>query len=440
VLIASVWVLGLCTPTAGAADEHPSPQVVVTGWLSSSSAATGEDVRFWITISNQTDAPIDKVHLEHFDTPGFKIARRCWTVTPEPQCGVPKDFPDPAPMADPDEIAVHLDKGQTRTIWGDLVADHSNSPQSVVAVISWSTGSSGQSWSSASLGQVASLTKFERRWMDLRDFVKDVGLPILLLLLSVGFGFYQHSRDSRAEDRAHKRSVKEQEQQTERTQLSETWNQMLPESHRVARDHYLPLWGAAQQMIDKVDAFREAEKKKDATAAHAHRRMAFYHMMMFAWHARESNRKIGGYYFKSRVGEKLAYNSYMKYFTLYGDDEHTITRRSKLLDLLNARMTMANFLALNDSPGYSQSTWQGAWDDFCAWLASTRCDETLKFLRGFIAVVEYESNRPYQLWYGSNYPMPVMDSTVNSGLESLTDKDLDLKTIQTYIAEARKGA
>ena len=427
------------TSSGAVIDQNAPARVTVTGQLSSSSAALGEHVRFWITISNDGDGPIDNVQLEHLDSPGFRIHRRCWDENPAPECGVPTDSPEAAPGNDPDRIAKRLEKGESRTIWGDLEADHANRMQGVVAVIGWSSPSKARSWSSAALGQLASLTEGEKRWSDLRDFVKDVGLPILLLLLSVGFGFYQHHRDKAEEEREHKRDTQEQEQQNSRAQLSQTWNQMLPESHRVARDHYLPLWGAAQQMIMKVDAFVREEESKMALEAHRHCRMAFYHMMMFAWHARESNWKIGGYYFKNRVGEKLVYGCYMKYFTLYGDDERTITHRSHLLDLLNARTTMASFLALNETPGYSQTTWELAWQDFCGWLKGSGRSETVLFLKGFIAILDYESNRPYQLWYGSNYPMQTLEPPTTTALEGLADQDMDIAAIRGYIQSARKG-
>jgi hypothetical protein len=399
-------------------------RIIISGQLSSSSACQGEELRFWITISNRGGSPVKDIRLEHLDTPGFKLDRRCWVQTPPPECGVPSNSPEPAPTGDPSLIAGRLEAGQSRTIWGDLQATKPNHKQSLVAVVGWSSDGQPVSWSSAVLGQAASITSSERLWTQFRDVVKDVGMPILLLVASLWFGVRQHVKEN-----------EEEAEQTKRAQLAEVWKQMLPESHQITKNHYLPLLGAAQQSIQKLDSFCGLPDKTTGEAK-ATLRMAFYHLMLFAWNAREANWNIGGYYFKDRIGERLVYSSYFQYFSLYGDDEDTITSRTRLLDLMSARTTLADFLALEKNIGYSQVVWQRAWDQFVAWITGPKGERTLPFLRAFIAVLDYEANRPYELWYGGNYPVEVSDSA-NRALESLVDTTLTLEAIRNYVKSVK---
>lgn len=415
-----------------------SGQVVLEGHLSATSAAQRDLLRFWITVTNRSDVAVDDVRIEHLDTPGFEIRTRCWVSGAPSGCGVPTGAPDLARAGDETEIAPHLAPGEARTIWGDLEANRPNDPASFVAVIGWTTGGTQRSWSSVVLGNAASLTYCEKLWASFRDLVKDLGLPILLVLVPVGFGYYQHLRDQH-----------EQAEETRRAQISQTWNLMLPDSHMVTRKYYLPILAALGQ------ANRNAKKYLDSPARESYEAqndltLAFHYVMLFAWHAREATWRVGGFFFKDRIGEQLAFNAYLMYWNSYGSDSKTLQNRGRLLDLMNAKMSFPQFIALRthvpppDGPATpptpsSEEIWEAAWKDFQRWMKDNGgngyLNGALPYLRAYGAVMLYEANRPYELWYGSNKSLELLGGTEEI-LLSLTE-ELTTDEIKRYLAAAK---
>jgi hypothetical protein len=414
--VSTLCVCLMLTMSSSLAQGREMGIVEVRGQLSSSSASKGEVVRFWITVHNGSAATVLDVRLEHLDIPGFRLERRCWVQNASPDCGTPPTLPDPADLANLDRIATKLEPGESRTIWGDLISDQINHAQNLFAVIGWSSGKEGRSWSSASLGSAASITEGQRLWSDVRDVVKDIGMPILLLLLSIVVGLQQRNREE-----------KQKQLDAQRAQISQTWNQMLPESHRVAKKYYMPMIASLQETIRRSEAYI-SQRATDLKGADANKRRAFYHLTMFAWHAREVSWKIGGYFFRNRVGEKLAYYAFLKYYKLYGDDESTLRDRTKLLDLLVANSTLSSFTDLEAS---SPDIWKNAWNSFQSWI-DDRGTGTLPYLKAFIEVVEFETNRPYELWYGQNF-LTCIDKETRSTLENLHSEDLSQEQIKDYI-------
>ncbi len=398
-----------------------SARVIVTGHLSGSSADIGDTLRFWLTIQNWSDSPIEGVRLDHLDTPGFEIYRRCWVQGAGRECGASGTSPDLAPASDPDRICARLEKGESRTVWGDLMAKRPNDAQNLIAVVSWSAANKARSSSVALLGHAASLTWWVRTWTGLRGFLKDVGVPILLLVMSIFFGVWQRFHEVK---------------QTERAQLTETWSKMLPESHTIAKKYYIPMCGAFEKAIEYATRYRADKTSPDARK---HQRMAFYWFSMLTWRTRNAVQKVGGYYFKNRIGEELVAHCWKKYSELYGEDEPTIQARSQLLDLLDGHMTFDAFVSLLHATGSDSKTkWETAWSHFEPWIGGDNCGRALPYLRAFLAILTFEANRPYKLWYGENLPMH-LDGDAEATLNSLQVPGIEPEKIRAYIDAAKIG-
>jgi hypothetical protein len=476
--------LVLLVPSSFAAvdDKSPSPPVGLEGHLSAATAAIGEQLRFWITVTNRSNSTIDEVRLEHLDTPGFVLDSRCWVTGADNKCGVPADASDLAPSGDVSLLARHLAPYESRTVWGVLVARNRNGPADFVAVIGWKSSDERPSSSHVVLGTGASQTPCAKRWATLKDVIKDLWIPFLAVLIPVAFAWNQHRRDLRFNEAENERQQSAQKAENERArvaleaenerarvareaeiksaqiahdgevkreQLVETWNLMLLRSDKVVRRYYMPILGALDRLMYYAGEF--LKNPPDSELATNNLRLAFYYTMRFAWHSREQTDKAGGYFFKDRVGEQLASNAFLKYWVSYGVDRGIVENRTRLLDLMTGTMSNAEFTAVwaGDSTLFDADVvkrylatkiWEAAFKRFEAWMKSSDAktgypNGAALYLQTFYVVLLYESNRPYTLWYGKDRPADL--SAVESTIRSLTD-NLQSGEIEAWISEAKK--
>jgi hypothetical protein len=171
---------------------------------------------------------------------------------------------------------------------------------------------------------------------------------------------------------------------------------MLPLSHNYASKFYLPLSLAAQNL---------AKQLKDPVAKP---RLAFFYLLLCGKKMRATRNEIGGFYFKDLRGERLAADCWeIQRRSCLGeaDDEFYKAVQAAIDRFADEIDTFESFeSAFVDSsvnpPVYVDDSIGQAWQYFEKWIAEkTNVQKTSEYLTGFYAVLDYESNRPYQYWY-----------------------------------------
>jgi hypothetical protein len=156
------------------------------------------------------------------------------------------------------------------------------------------------------LGETAVQTGWEHwRASWIYDLLKDMTLPVVLVGLGTALGFYDKAKENRRQ-KMEKQLEDDRKVDAElRAQTVQTWNSMLPESHKLATEYYMPVDGAASAALDEFIGREEAIKSGDQVAQRAVEERAFYYVLLMSRRFRALADDKGGWYFKNRVGEQL---------------------------------------------------------------------------------------------------------------------------------------
>jgi hypothetical protein len=203
--------------------------------LSRDSAGPSGKIRFWITISNQSEAPIQNLRFADFFAPGFSR---------------PEEFSGGCNGATWGQVCSELAPQATVTIWGDLAAGENSEPkENAYAVVLWDSKTRPAQAAAVQLGEIERLSWWEALWKWLTQL--DVGLPTLTALLIGVYKLRQGKKEKRetaqkaaeAAAEAAKKSEQERKERSEaelREQHQQTWNLMLPQANRFSLKYYIP--------------------------------------------------------------------------------------------------------------------------------------------------------------------------------------------------------
>jgi hypothetical protein len=289
--------------------------------------------------------------------------------------------------------------------------------ESLTAILTWANSERIASTLLVPIGEVE-IKEWWGEWLSyLINLVKDFALPILLGFLAYWYQRRERRRDQQALAEETRREQARQEQDRLRTQIAETWDKMLPESHRLATQHYMGLERQAQEAVEYITGFLRDGNREKA-------RMGFYYVVLLGRRIRHLNDSAGGFYFKNRIGEKLVARCLDEYMNLYFYSEEAMLRRfSTLLDHVNFDEKPGSFLKKLDGEGSPEivGVFKRAWDDFETWVKSEECQNALPFVRAFGAILKYEMNRPYEHWYGNRERL-VIDANMEAKILQLAEK------------------
>ncbi len=384
-----------------AASGGDSARVVVSGHLSRSVVRVGESVGFTLTIHNEKPESVLDVRSIPLDSPGFEVAQLSWYRADARSCfSTLSSAPaQTAPSPDCTLITKELKASQSIAAWGQLRALEPREAETLSAVVGWTTPNGIPSQVAVALGSVAvpSILQVIGRWLTGAVLIGVFGFILQWWLK--------------------KRDEKRQEREREITQVNRTWNTMLPQSHRLAMRHYMPLHAAADGVLVYLREYKSLKANASASELREKGRWAFFYCALLA----RRMRRLSGFYFKDRVGERLAsrcYENFQKFAFLLNDD--TAQAFSGLLDDVDVNETIGKFSGKLDAAlvGGTLPAFKRAWELFDSWLASEKCTTALRYLKAFGCVIGYEMNRPYEYWYGRQ-PKLELDEESNSVLRSL---------------------
>jgi|ERR1700675_3599305 len=367
-------------PTANASSSGDE-RVNISGGLSGTEVQSGHSILFWVTIENGSKASLGNLTVQ------LDVAQDEFTVT----------CPPCAPLK------YTLTKNQSITVRGELTALKNTESRNITAIVSFDSVSPGVPLSTSSVRGISLGPLIGRSW-ELQAFqtYKDLLLPIVVF----GATWYLTSKQAKV--------------QTQRAQVAETWNRMLPISHGLATRYYMPMVKALLRVSEDVPKFVLAASPSASPPLPAPTNeglSVYFHTMLFWCRFKRTNDKKGGIYFKNRTGEKLivaAFHEFRKIYKGDGPGRFDIERRIRAIAIaLTPELEFPEFVTAYNAAAVSNlsQAFKDGWVDFLGWYSdAAKRTRGLELLEIFRKILDFESNRPYQKWYNSLEKLEISNS------------------------------
>lgn len=376
-------------------------ELVVSGVADRTNLRSGARLRLWVAFENRSSSPVHELRFSDEVPAGFKVGSdaTCWAAD--------LGCIDGSPVATP----LDLLEGEAVAVSFELVPSGESGIFNLTRGFAWSDGDGKQHRGFVEFGAVT----VTDRWSLLAGWFKDLALPIVLLLLGSVFGFLEKRR----------------------TEVQQTWHQMLPKSHENAELYYMPMSSSILRIREGLQRFDRAqgpsEKKK-------HRGELYYDLLILLRRNREFVVKIGGWYFKDFEGELLAQTCWNLF---RADTEERLGRAAleSLLDQIGPQDSIGDVrrrfeAAVDKGPwwvlllsrlgdgnqGRGQRLASEVKGKFHSWLK-----EDFRYHVRVLAVLEdildYEMNRPYDRWYGrkARFPATSLKGKIGGLVEWIED-------------------
>jgi len=380
-----------------------SGDVTGVGTLSARTILIHEQLRFTLTLRNKTGSPLssltllvgpDGYQVQQVCVPDSEWESKCWNGWDLSHSGL--------------ELAPALPPGQSLTVWGYLRPTNTHKTAMVTVVLAWKPSNAPKvAYSSAtfSLGENLVQSEINSRLVWLYDFFGKV-LAIPMLLVLIGWGLDQIS----------KRREERRDQQQEKALRAETWKQMLPVSHSYSAKYYLPLSLAAEKFVHALRTNKI--------------RVAFFHLLQLQARMRVTRDEIGGFYFRDLRGETLAAECWRRQsVAILGSEDSPFQKAmSAIMAKVQTSDSYQDFEdrfsgVANTGSGFSDVAVETAWKLFQGWTNNQiAVSEAAESLDGFIAVLDFESNRPFEYWYDTR-PRLVATKRLESMLRTILQSE-----------------
>jgi hypothetical protein len=366
--------------------EASSNSVVGRSWVDADRVEVR--TRLWVVLENRDDTQAREVRLVDFHLPGFNRAGDCWPADPRswPVCVIGQPLGSTTSLTIPSR--------STLILWGDLERATLDPGRIVISgVFEWVDASDG-GHQSAFQTEPVELPGMSWKYRPLglpQEFLNVVS-ALLLPLTLLGLGW------------------KLQTLQQRRTDKQAVWASMLPKSHENAEKYYMPVVSAVDAFCSRVS---EVQKRSGHLVSEDFDQATYFLILIFK-RMRQILRKIGGLYFKSRLGERIASDSW----NIFSDRRQVIGRKllDDILDQITQFESFARFSTKRRNPDFD-SDFQRIRNALMEWAgydAATKAlqwdNSDLKFdillLKLFRNVLDVEMNRPLALWYGEEKHLP----------------------------------
>jgi hypothetical protein len=481
------------TAQASALTSNPTG-VQVIGTISAKVIESGGRVSGSLTIANRSASDIRDVEVSARTPKGFTFVggRLDTDGEGEDQC-TPGFFGIPPTPAVRCLIPGIVRAGEERAVTIEWRAGGAEAEQSVDATVQWlQVGGQppSKSYRDLSLGEISSRSSWEFLFTKFPALLPlATGLLGGLIVAAVQWGLAftsksaEDARANQAKIEEEKRSSKTRALEATREHTATTWEKMLPISHELATQHYVHIQSFVRSAVRQMESHDKESgggTKETAESRESFER-AFLSLSLFDRRMGYVTEKIGGAYFKNRMGEEIVGWSYFMYSHLYWDKNLSARRDysafiaaihpsavvSELHELVILAETGAKL-----GPAQSRKPRTSAGDDatragaahvvvtedtvaVCArvkkrfhdWIMSGESTEALPYLHAIRDVITFEMNRPYRYWYGGpaeklSVSKIGRDAILSLGTGFMTGKDLkDFETkIRCYLDESEAGS
>jgi hypothetical protein len=392
----------------------PDNQVNISGGLSGSEVRTGNPVLFWVTIENNSSSSLNKVTVR-LDVENDEFVVTCFSGVlgaDQSICG---------PLNDP------LLKKQAITVRGELHSLKTTEPRNINAIVSFDSASPERAAFVSSVRAI-SLGPLIGRSQALQFFLtyKELVLPIVVLLV----GWYL--------------TTTQENVQTQRAQVAETWNSMLPISHKLTMRYYMPMSKVLMRLMEDAQKFTIVAGSSPVQPTEEGLSV-YFHTMLFWWRFKRTLDEKGAIYFKSRTGEKLIIAAFTEFRNKYkgdGPGRFEVERRIKAISsVFTPEIEFPEFwAAYNATPRLALAVpFDSGWQDFVLWYSDAdKRVKSLAVLDVFRLVLEFEANRPYQKWYNCQQPLELNEAQKKI-LMGLAKTDAERREFKVYLKAGTAG-
>ncbi len=414
----------LCIPLHPAlvAAQSIVPEISLSASISSHVIREDELLPFVITIRNKSDGRIGS-GIAVTSIGLWKLPDSYKLDDTQPICIVPPLPPrtdscetSQAFLASHSLIASSLAPGAIVTVQGYLKPTALHKASTLTSIVTWNVVSSDKATGAVTMSSSQGVNLGENQvvassWLarlSLDELLKILAVPALLLLMGAVITGAVNSinvwREKRAATAQAAIDIARHAQEQERAVRSETWKQMLPISHNYAAKFYLPLSLAAERFADSL-------KQSNS-------RLAFFYLLFCGKKMIATRNEIGGFYFKDLRGETLAAACWKNHrLACLGEEDSPLYRAVReSIDQLEEIDSFEGFeKRFAEVSGtvveFTEDSIQQAWTLFQAWIGTKNVAPTIQHLEGFYAVLDFESNRPYEYWYDTPAKLKVTAET-----------------------------
>jgi hypothetical protein len=374
--------------------------LLVRGYVDTNRISRGESLRFWVMFRATTS--LDSLQVTGMSTPGFVPVDNCWSdgQPPIPIC-------PPGRVRDPRRWPLALRAGETAIVTADLRAQGWSGQFAPMLLFAWkpTNGSIDQDGLAIGPVEVESLaTRVPRFFRRLFSALKDLALPIILLVAGVLFDRSLNSEKTAREKQQQEEKEERERQRAEDDRLLRERAQLEAERSAVLKLMLPTIYQYCERYYNRVAAAILA-----LTAAHLDAkagrideeerfRRCFYHLMTVHRTAAAMHRAIGAFFFRDRDGEDIAGGLWTAFF-LRSDEYLRYPDRQLVLGTMPFRATFTTFervLASEPAAAAADRLREG----FRRWEADRFWDTDIHVLRLFGSGLAFESNRALELWYG----------------------------------------
>jgi hypothetical protein len=398
------------------------PEVSLSANISSHVIREDELLPFLITIKNKADGNIGSGIAVNSITL-WKLPDSYRLDDSQPICVVPILPPRTQPcetsqafFASHNLIASSLAPGGIVTVQGYLKPTALHNTSTLTSLVTWNFMSKEKEKGAVAVLASQGVSLGENQVVDaswiarlsLDELLKILAVPALLLLVGAAItafvNFINVSREKRAATAQAAIDAARHIQEQERAVRAETWKQMLPVSHNYAAKFYLPLSLAAERFADSL-------KQSNA-------RLAFFYLLFCGRKMIATRNEIGGFYFKDLRGESLAAVCWKNQrLACLGEEDNPLFLA--VLDSIDQLEDIDSYEGFEkrfaDVSGgvveFAEDSIQQAWTLFQAWIGTGNVAPTIQYLEGFYAVLDFESNRPYEYWYDTPAKLKITAET-----------------------------
>ncbi len=386
---------------ATAGDPEKAP-VLLTAWLPRNRLSPGETVVLRIDARSTRPHGAVRLRLEQMEAPGFERTGSCW-VDGIPSC---------TPGSDGTEEGFQLRAGEARRLEIELRAARSRGSYHVVSVVSVGHSRRPLGAYALDVGPVevsaAWYRSLRRVATRLYAVAKDLALPMALAALGIIGGYvvgkWEDRRQREAKRQENRRQQAALQQQEERAQAQSTWTKLLERSLIDSQSYYMPLRSKARAFLRVLDGVGD-----QSGVLHC------FHLLSFFRTAEMVRQNIGGFHFKSRLGELVAAESlgllmYLARDQIGPEDWSKglrLTPIDERIASFKQRLTPASGENLADGQGPHDAEADAEVNVLHAWMDGVQAwrtaEPSMTDWKGLLVLlfetVGFEANRPLEYWY-----------------------------------------
>jgi hypothetical protein len=428
----SAWTGSLEAPSPPPAAAQPprvvgaETGVIAAAWVDPAEIQQGGEFRLWLSLENRSGATALGLRFLSFAMPGFRQAGLCWEGG-GPAC-VPQG-PGRHPILRPPS---RIEKGGALLLFGLVEPTGESRLFGATGAFSWHDDMGGTFQGAILLPPVPISSPTERFWLGVGRFLlflKDLLIPAAIAC----FAWFLKDLDDTRQRAERRREQRQEDSARQQARLDDTWKLMLPKSHAYAEQHYMPVLSAADDFVSEVAGIKPNAPEEEW-------QRLLWRFLRLRRRMIHMGQTIGGLFFRNLQGEVLAAACWNQFGDAASQALDTV-KQDQILVFVTSDETFAEFLEKLTDPSSCPPATREALNRlvpaFRLWSKSGILQRNLPLLKIFAYILDYEANRPYELWYGK--PTPLLEHDFAAALRQLEPIHHALKVeVETYLEEEKQ--